>query len=146
MDVIIESTDLATVLVQDGPGMTGSEVFPVQERFGEEPGGRGDVGIDEGIVAFATHASMPVADVVRVVEQAFAVRPDIEHGGNHARRIDTRGSGVDGKLANGNLDATDAPIADTEDLFRVGGHEQIDVVGSRALGATPRFGPFRMRD
>src|SRR5258707_13130405 len=132
------------VLLQDAPGITGSEVLPVQERFREEFGGRFDVGIDEGVVAFATHAGMPVADVVRVVEQAFAVRANIEHDGNHAHGIDPRRSGVDGKLANGNLDATDAPVADTEDFFRIGSYEEINVVGSRAIVAQRLFDTFRM--
>src|SRR5258708_24299195 len=87
---------------------------------------------------------MPVADVVRVVEQAFAVRADVEHDGNHAHRIDPGSSGVDGKLANGNLDATDAPVADTEDFFGVGRHEQINVVGSGAVVAQRLFNAFRM--
>src|SRR5260370_7651791 len=98
------------VLFQDAPGIAGSEVFPVQERFGEESGCCFDVGIDEGIVAFTTHAGMPVADVVRVVEQAFAVRADVEHDGNHARRIDPASSGVDATLPNANLNAPTPPV------------------------------------
>src|SRR5258708_8986503 len=87
---------------------------------------------------------MPVADVVRVVEQAFAVRADVEHDGNHAHRIDPGSSGIHGKLANGNLDATDAPVADTEDFFCVGRHEQINVVGSGAGVAQRHFTQVRL--
>jgi hypothetical protein len=46
--------------------------------------------------------------------------------------VDARGGGVDRQLADRELHAADAPVADAEELLRIGGHEQVDVVGAEA--------------
>ena len=48
------------------------------------------------------------------------------------RRVDAGGGGVDGELADGDLDAADALVADAEDALGVGRHQQVDVVGAQA--------------
>jgi hypothetical protein len=46
--------------------------------------------------------------------------------------VDTRGGGVDRRLADRELNAADTPVTDAEELLPVGGHHQVDVVGAKA--------------
>src|SRR6185436_2246121 len=75
----------------------------------------------------AAHAGVPLAQVHRVVEQAQVVRAHVEDDGQHARRVDAGGGGVDGEFADADLDAAHALVADAEDALGVGGHQQVDV-------------------
>ena len=110
--------------------LDGPEVLPVQQRVGEQPGGRRDVGLDEGVVALAAHPRVPVADVERVVEQLLVVGADVERDGDDPGRVDAGGGGVDGQLADGDAGAAaHPPVADAQDLLGVGGDDQVDVVG-----------------
>src|SRR5262249_44146102 len=84
------------------------------------------------VVSLAAHARMAVARVERVVEQGLAVRPNVQHDGNHAGRVDAGGRGVHGELADRDVDPADAPVANAQDLLRVGGHDQVDVVRAQA--------------
>ena len=44
--------------------------------------------------------------------------------------VDPSGGRVDGELADGDRDASHPPVADTENLFGVGGDDQVDIVGA----------------
>ena len=52
--------------------------------------------------------------------------------GSARLRMDAGGGGVDRELADGDLDAADALVADAEDALGVGGHQQVDVLGAQA--------------
>ncbi|GDY63860.1 hypothetical protein SAV14893_032530 [Streptomyces avermitilis] len=82
---------------------------------------------------------MPVAEVEGAVEELLAVGADVEHDGQGAARVDAGGGGVDGELADGDVDAAHAPVADAEDALAVGGDDQVDVVGAEAGGAQGAF-------
>ncbi len=70
---------------------------------------------------------MPVADIHRILQQAFAVSADIQHDRDYARRIDPSGRGIDGQLADRDLDSTYAPMAQSQNLFGVSSQDQVDV-------------------
>lgn len=139
LHVIIEGTDVLTVVFQNTPSVADAKVFPVQQRLRKESRGCLDIGIDKGIVALAAHSGMPIPQVERVIQQAFSIGADIQHYRNHARRVNTSSGGIDGQLANGDLDAPDAPIANTQDLFGIGGNNQVDVLRSSADIPQGRF-------
>ena len=88
-----------------------------------------DVVVDEGVVLRALDARLRDAEVERVVEQLLAVGADVEHHGEGARGVDAGGRGVDVELADGDLDAADAPVADAQDALGVGRDDQVDVLG-----------------
>ena len=73
---------------------------------------------------------VPFTEVERVVEQLQVVGADVQDDGQGAAGVDAAGGGVDGEFADGDLDAADALIADAQDAFRVGGDQQVDVVGA----------------
>ena len=55
-------------------------------------------------------------------------------------RMQAGGGGVDGQLAGGDRDAADALVADAEDAFGVGDHDQVDLVGVQVdLAAVDAF-------
>src|SRR5215467_11912672 len=72
---------------------------------------------------------MAVAQVQRVVQERLIIRADIQGHRDHAARVDPGGGGVDGQLPDRNLDATDSPVTDAENLLGVGAHDEVDVVG-----------------
>ena len=56
--------------------------------------------------------------------------PDVQHDREHPARVHAGGGGVDGELADGDLDAADALVADAQDALGVGGDDQVDVIGA----------------
>ena len=75
----------------------------------------------------AGDARPPVADVQRVVEQALPVGADVEHDRQRPVRVDAAGRRVHGQLADRDVDAADAPVADAEDRAGVGRDDQVDL-------------------
>ena len=78
---------------------------------------------------------MPVTQVHLVVEQGQVVGADVEDHRDHPAWVDAGGGGVDGQLADGDVDAADALVADAEDALGVGGDDEVDVVGAQAVVA-----------
>ena len=119
------------VAVQDPPRVGGAEVLPVQHRVREQLLARGDVGVDELVVARVADPGVPLAQVHLVVEQFQVVGAHVQHHRQHPRRVDPGRRGVDRELADRDLDAADALVADPEDALGVRGHQQVDVVGAQ---------------
>ena len=90
----------------------------------------GDVGVDQVVVALVADPGVPLAQVHLVVEQPEVVGAHVQHHRQHPAGVDAGGRGVDGELADGDLDAADALVADAEDALGVGGDQQVDVVGA----------------
>ena len=135
LHVVVECAELVGVPVQDPPGVAGAEVLPVQHRPGEQLGRCPHVGVDELVVALLTHPRVPVAQVHLVVEQAQVVGAHVQHDGDHPAGMQPGCGGVDGQLADGNIDAADSLVTDAEDALRVGRHQQVDVLGAEPVVA-----------
>src|SRR5664279_1455011 len=132
LHVVVKAGDGVAVPVEDPPARARPEVLPMQHGLGEELGGRRHVRVDEGVVGRSPNAGVPVADVHRVVEERLAVGTAVEHDRDHPVRVDSRGGGIHGQLADRDVDAIAAPVSDAEDLLRVGGHQQVNVVRAGA--------------
>ncbi len=115
-------------------GVARTEVLPVEEGVGEELGGGGDIGVDEPVVGLPVDPGVGVAEVERVIEQLLAVGAHVEDHGDGPVGVDAPGSAVDDELAFGDGDAAHAPVADAEDRFGVGGHDEVDLVGVEVGG------------
>ena len=134
LDVVVERAQRVAVALEDAAGLRAGEVLPVQDRVREALARGGDVRVDERVVLGAAHARASQPEVARVGEQLFAVRADVEADGEHAGRVDPGRHRVDGELADRDVDAADAPVADAEDRLAVGGDDQVDVVGPEPGG------------
>src|SRR4029450_10139795 len=96
--------------------------------------GRGlDVGVDEIVVALVSDPGVLVAQVHLVVEQGQVVGAHVQHHRDHPAGMDPGGRGVDGQLADGDVDPADALVPDAEDALGVGGHDEVHVVGAEAV-------------
>ena len=135
LDVVVEGEYVGAVAVQDAPGVAGAEVLPVQERAGEDLQRGGDVGVDEGVVGLLRGTLVLYAQIERVLQQLGPVGADVQDHRQGAGRVDAARGGVDGELARRDVDATDAPVADAEDGLRVGGDDELDLVGGQLGGA-----------
>jgi len=71
---------------------------------------------------------MPCAQVHVVIEQFQIVGAHVQYDRQHPARVDASGRRVDGELADGDLDAADALVADAQNALGVGGHQQVDVI------------------
>ena len=74
---------LVGVAVEDPPGVGRAEVLPVQHRVREQLLARGDVGVDELVVALVADPGVPLAQVHLVVEQVQVVGAHVEHHRQH---------------------------------------------------------------
>ena len=122
------------------------EVLPVQDRLREPRRGGGDVGVDEGVVRRAPHPGTTQPEVAGVVEQHLRVRAHVQPHRQDPPRVDAGGDGVDRKLADRDVDATDAPVTDAEDRLGVGGHHQVDVVRTQPGGVERPVDPVHVLD
>ena len=107
----------------------------MEEGAGEQPGDGLDESLDEVVIALAADARLAAADVQLLIEQGLVVGADVQDDRDHPGRVDATGGGVDGELADGDLDAADAPVADPEDALGVRHHDQVDLVGVEAVVA-----------
>ena len=89
---------------------------------------------------------MPAAKVQRVVQQPLVVGAHIQRDRDHPARIDARRGGVDGQLADRDLDTADTPVADAQDLLGVAAHDQVDIPGSQPQRAERLFHVIRPVD
>jgi hypothetical protein len=127
LHVVVEGADPCAVALEDAPGVARGEVLPVEQHPREAGRRRGDVGVDEGVVALVAHPGMAVADIEGVVEERRVVGAGVEHDRDHPGGVDPGGRGVDGELADRDVDAAHPPVADPEDRLAVGGDDQVDV-------------------
>jgi hypothetical protein len=118
----------------------------MQQRLGEERRRHLEVLLDERVIVCATDAGMPGAQVQGIVQQAFVVGADVDRYRDDPVRVDARGGGVHGQFADRDLDAADAPVADTEDLLGITAHDHVHVVGAQAEAAERRLSFLRMVD
>ena len=129
LHVIVEDAVALAVLHQDAASVARPEVLEVQERPGKHFTGHLQIGIDEALVAFATHTGMAIAQVGEIVEQLLVVGAHVQIHGDHPVRVDTRGGRVDSQLANGDIGTVHAPVTDAQDLLCIRDHQQVHVIG-----------------
>ena len=130
---------VAGVLHQDAMGVGGAEILPVQQRVREQPGGGADVGLDELVIPFAPHPRVPDAQVHFLAQQALVVGSGVQHDRDDPARVQAGRGGVDGQLPDRDRDAAHPPVTDAQDALRVGGHDQVHVIGSQAVVAEGRL-------
>ena len=99
-----------------------------------ELGGDAQILGDELVVPLTADAGMPVAEVIRIVEQEFVVGAAVEVDCNGPLRMDASGSGVDSELAHADVGAVDPPVADPQDLLGIRDDQQVDVLRSHIKG------------
>ena len=116
------------------PGGWTGEVLPVQDRVREAGRRAAHERVHEGLVLVAAHPGPRQPQVARVVQQLLAVRAHVQADCEDPAWVDAGCHRVDGELADGDVDPADAPVADPEDRLRVGGDDEVDVVGAEAGG------------
>src|SRR5699024_3730543 len=98
------------------------------------------------VVSLATYASVPLADVVLVVQEPEVVRAHVEDDGDAASRVDACGGRVDGELAGRDRDASDTLVADAQDAFRVRDDDEVNLVRAQAVVLHRRLDVLRPGD
>ena len=78
--------------------------------------------------ALAADPGVPVAEVQRIVQQRLVVGAHVQGYRDHAPGVDAGRGGVDGQLADRDLDAAHTPVADAQDLLGVAADDQVNVV------------------
>jgi hypothetical protein len=130
LHVVVEGAQVRRVAVEDPPGVGDPEVLPVQQCVGERAPRGLDVGVDESVVALPADSGVACAQVHGVREQGLVVRPDVKDDRQDPPGMDPGRGDVDGELADGDLDAPDALVADPEDPLGVGGDDEVDFVSA----------------
>jgi hypothetical protein len=117
LQVVVEGAHLLGILVQNAPRVAGPGVLPVQHRVREQFCGRGDVGLDEIVVALVADPGVSGTQVCLVIEKRHVVGSRVQHHGEHPVWMYTCGGGVDRGLADRDLDAAHALITDAQDAL-----------------------------
>ena len=107
------------------------EVLPLEDGARVHLADAAHERLDERVVLAAAQTLLRVAEVQRIGEERGVVGADVEADGQALRRMDARARDVEGQLADGDAHAADALIAQPEDAFVVGRHDQADVVVRR---------------
>src|SRR5580704_7782254 len=118
LHVIVEGEYVVAVAVQDAPGIAGPEILPVQQRAGKDLERGGHVGVDKGVIGLLGGPLALNAQIQRVLQQLC--------------RVDAGRSGIDGELADRDIDTPDAPVADAEDGLGVGGDNEVHLAGRQS--------------
>ena len=105
------------------------EVLEMQHHVREQLMRGLDVGLNERVVVGATVSGVAVTQIEGIIQEGLVVGPDIQRYRDGAAGVDTGAGGIDGQLADRDLDAADTPVADAQDLLGVAAHDEVDVVG-----------------
>ncbi|MBG9885079.1 hypothetical protein ABE10_00455, partial [Bacillus toyonensis] len=134
LHVVVEDPIAVRVLREDAARVRRAEVLEMQERLRKEPGDGRQVPVDEGVVLRAADTRVAVPEIQRIVEQGLVVGSDVEVHGDDPTRVDPGRRRVDRQLAHGDVGPVHAPVADAEDLFRIGHRDEVDVVRTELEG------------
>jgi hypothetical protein len=120
------------IAVQDAPGVAGPEILPVQERAGKDLERGGHVGVDKGVIGFLGRSLVLNAQIQPVLQQLGTVGADVQYYRQGSGRVDAGRSGINGKLADRDIDSPDAPLADAEDSLGVGSDDEVHPAGRQS--------------
>ena len=90
-----------------------------------------DAGINERVVALSANPGVPIPNVGGIEQEILAIGADVEHHRNDTAWVNAAGCDVNSQLANGDLNPAYAPVANTWNLFSIGGEDQIDVISAQ---------------
>ncbi len=125
------------IAIQDPDGVVLFEVFPLQHRAWTDILDGTDEGLDEVVVFRPSQPRLAVTDVHRVRQKLLVVRAHVERHRQGVGRVYARAGGVEGQLPDRDAHSTGALIAQAQDPFVVGRHDQPDIVdgvpGARRL-------------
>ena len=122
LNVVVERGDPCAVLREVVEARAVSEVLPLQQRIRIHLDDSVDELVDEAVVLLATKPRLAVSDVELIVEQFCVVGADIQRDGDATLRMDSRRCCVQRKLPDGYPHTTSTLIANAEDAFVVGHH------------------------
>ncbi len=94
----------------------------------EAPAGALHVGVDEAFVLLAAGTGAAQAQVARIGQQLLAVGADVQSHREHPVRVDPGCDRIHRELADRDVDAADAPVADAQNRLAVGGDDEVDVI------------------
>ncbi|QBZ60301.1 hypothetical protein PoMZ_07241 [Pyricularia oryzae] len=130
LDVVVEDGRAGAVRVEDAAGVGHAKVLKVNDGAGEEVPGSGDELADQRVVLLPPHATLPQAQVQRVVEQALVVGAAVEDDGEGAVRVQACAKRGQDELGDADEDAATALVADAQDLLAVRDDDIVDVLGA----------------
>ncbi len=127
LDVVVEGEQLVAVAAQDRQRVCGGEVLPLQQDLWQRLVHRADEAVDERVVLVVVDATVPPAEVTRILQELDVVGAHIEHDRQRTTRVDTADQRVERQLADRNAHPADALISQTENALPVGHHDHVDL-------------------
>ena len=128
LDVVVERADAVAVAIEQTAGVALSEVLPVQQHPRTTTLDHVDELVDEDVVLLAAGAKVAATEVQGIRQQRLVVGADVEGDRQGGGGIDTSDRRVQRELPDRDPHATGAEVAETEDPFAVGDHDQPDIV------------------
>ncbi len=143
LDVVVEARDAVLVAVEQAQRVVLLEVLELDQAARPDLVDPDDERLDQGVVLGAAQARRPIAEVQRIGEQRGIVGPDVERHGERQGRVDAAAGGVQRELADRDGHAAGALVAQPEDPFVVGHHDESHVLEralAEDLGDAPHVG------
>ena len=128
LNVIVEAAQLVLVTVEHRHGVFLGKVFKLQQHLGPAALHRLNEGIHKLLVFFTGDPRVAPAHVHGIFQQLRIVGTRIQYYRQGVGRRNTATGGVQGQFADGNAHAADALVAQTQNTFTVGDHDNLDVL------------------
>ena len=127
LDVIVEGQQLTAITLQDGQGVRGGEVLPLQQDARQFSSHRLNEPVNEVVVGGTVDTVVPPAEIHGVVEELGVVGADVKENRQRAGRVDPAQRRVQGQLPDRDAHAADALVTQAQDPLPVGDDDDVDL-------------------
>jgi len=124
----MSSLKVSAVTIEQRARVRIGEILPLQARAGQLVLERLHEEIHERVVSVAGNALVPPAKIFGRFQAVLIICSHIQDNGKGSRGVNAADQRIERELADGNAHASHALVADTQDAFAVGDHNDVHFV------------------
>src|SRR5579864_1289725 len=126
LNVVIEGEHLIAIAIKNGTSVNARKVFPLKQGRGKNLLDGRNEAVDETVIVISSDACMAPPKIFRVAKTLFVVGADVQNDGKRARGMDSADKTVERKFADGNAQAADPLVPDSENALTVRDNNDVD--------------------
>ncbi len=127
LNVVVEAAHAVAILVQQAKSVEVREVLELDDRAWKDFVGRRHELLDERVILGAAQSRPLEPDIEGILQESGVVGADVEHHRKRGGRMNSRARGVQRELADRDAHAVGTQIAEPQDAFAVGDHDDLHV-------------------
>ena len=127
LNVIVKRQNPILILVQNLGSRTATKVLKMQQALGKQFFNRGNESINIRKVSLTAQTLVPHPQIFIIGQQLLIICPCVNYNRQYLLRINAGCCRIDHQLANRDVHAVNAPVADPQNAFCVSNHDQTNI-------------------